>query len=87
VATLKEMSEGKEEKLRTIKLLVVGDAAVGKTTLLLSLRGRNTRQAHVLATDSVDLGDLTLEGIHYTCYDFAGQVLVLFVFALLPSLF
>ena len=71
------MSEGKEEKLRTIKLLVVGEAAVGKTTLLLSLQRHNTKQAiKPLATDGVDLGELILEDAHFICYDFAGQVLV-----------
>ena len=78
VNALKEMSEGKEEKLRTIKLLVVGDAAVGKTTLLMSLRGRSFKQASTpLATDGIDLGQLTLGDTNFTCYDFAGQVLSL----------
>ena len=89
VNTLKEMREGKEEKLRTIKLLVVGDAAVGKTTLLLSLQGHNTKQANKpLATDGVDLGELILEdNTHFTCYDFAGQVLVLHFPLTIPFFF
>ena len=78
VSALKELEEGKEEKCRTVKLLVVGDAAVGKTTLISKLQGKNTKQIKTLATDGIDLGELILNDIHLTCWDFAGQVLILF---------
>ena len=67
-----------KRRLRTIKLLVVGDAAVGKTTLVMTLRGHNTKDLKSIATDGIDMGDIMINDVNFTCYDFAGQVLVLF---------
>ena len=58
--------------LKEKKVLVVGDAAVGKTTLLRGLRGENEVAAKV-ATDGIEIGELRLDGVVLNCWDFAGQ--------------
>ena len=67
----KELKGGGME-LKEKKVLVVGDAAVGKTTLLRGLRGENEVGAKV-ATDGIEIGELRLEGVVLNCWDFAGQ--------------
>jgi len=86
VETMKQIREGTtEEKCRTVKLLVVGDAAAGKTTLVGWLQGKTrTRRGDgsggigvstpTLATDGIDLGEITIDDVRLSCWDFAGQV-------------
>ena len=78
VTTLKEIRDSKNEQCRSVKLMVVGDAAAGKTTLLTFLRGENVKgmSSPLLATDGIDLGELVLEDVRLSCWDFAGQVTV-----------
>ena len=59
-------------KLKEKKVLIVGDAAVGKTTLLRGLRGEN-EVASKVATDGIEIGELQLDGVVLNCWDFAGQ--------------
>ena len=67
----KELKGGGVE-LKEKKVLVVGDAAVGKTTLLRGLRGESEVAAKV-ATDGIEIGELRLDGVVLNCWDFAGQ--------------
>ena len=64
--------EGGGVELKEKKVLIVGDAAVGKTTLLRGLRGENDVAAKV-ATDGIEIGELRLDGVVLHCWDFAGQ--------------
>ena len=64
--------EGGGVELKEKKVLVVGDAAVGKTTLLRGLRGEDDVAAKV-ATSGIEIGELRLEGVLLNCWDFAGQ--------------
>ena len=59
-------------ELKEKKVLIVGDAAVGKTTLLRGLRGEDEVAAK-LATDGIEIGELRLDGVVLNCWDFAGQ--------------
>ena len=68
---MKELKQGGFE-LKEKKVLVVGDAAVGKTTLLRGLRGESEVAAKV-ATDGIEIGELYLGGVKLYCWDFAGQ--------------
>ena len=67
----KELKGGGVE-LKEKKVLVVGDAAVGKTTLLRALKGEDQVAAKV-ATDGIEIGELRLDGVVLNCWDFAGQ--------------
>ena len=68
---VRELKGGGVE-LKEKKVLVVGDAAVGKTTLLRGLGGENEVAAKV-ATDGIEIGELHLGGVVLNCWDFAGQ--------------
>ena len=68
---MKELKQGGME-LKEKKVLVVGDAAVGKTTLLRGLGGESEVVAKV-ATDGIEIGELYLGGVKLYCWDFAGQ--------------
>ena len=68
----KELKGGGGVELKEKKVLVVGDAAVGKTTLLRGLRGEDDVAAKV-ATDGIEIGELRLDGVLLNCWDFAGQ--------------
>ena len=56
-------------------MLVVGDASVGKTTLLRSLKeGRGDDVGKTTSsTDGIEIGELYLGGVCFSCWDFAGQ--------------
>ena len=70
ILMMKETKRGGVE-LKEKKVLVVGDAAVGKTTLLEGLKGKVS--ANTIATDGVEISELELEGMVLRCWDFAGQ--------------
>ena len=72
IDALKEIREGKVEKCKSTKLMVVGDAGVGKTCLLDAIHGKPF--AATYSTDGIDLGEAELGDIRFSCWDFAGQV-------------
>ena len=73
ILMVKELKGGGAE-LREKKVLIVGDAAVGKTTLLNRLGGKKEGDvAAKVATDGIEIGELKLEGVLMNCWDFAGQ--------------
>ena len=55
-----------------VKLLVVGKAAVGKTTLIRRLRGDGFTPL-LLSTDGIDLGRFQIQDFGFISYDFGGQ--------------
>jgi len=76
IGNLRESIRGGEEVLKEMKVMVVGEPAVGKTTMLRVLYGHNSQElaAHpCVATDGIDLGEITLEGHRLMFWDFAGQ--------------
>lgn len=54
-----------------LKVMVVGDPAVGKTTMIRRLTGQSLE--NILATDGIDLGNLIIEGYKFVMWDFGGQ--------------
>lgn len=73
---LRESLEGGEVEMREMKVMVVGEPAVGKTTMLRVLYGQSGSDvaAHpCVATDGIDLGEVTIEGYRLMMWDFAGQ--------------
>ena len=78
------------EPIRERKCLVMGDTAVGKTTLVRLLRGRSVEKGEIMSTDGIDLGMLTLtpykstvNPIQLSIWDFAGMVASSYSFFLL----
>jgi hypothetical protein len=65
---------GKRVPFKELKLLVVGKAAVGKTSLLRRLGGQlfSTR---LDSTDGVDLGQVKIGSITFSTWDFGGTLL------------
>jgi GTPase SAR1 family protein len=59
-------------KLNQVKLMVVGRAAVGKTSLIRSLYGR-AFDPTIISTDGIHLGEFTKDGIRFVTWDFGGQ--------------
>ncbi len=56
--------------------MIVGEAGVGKTTLMKRLSGSSSSEMEKhppVATDGVDLGELILNGFRFVCWDFAGK--------------
>ncbi len=71
-----ECLEGKQQACTEWKVMVVGEAGVGKTTMLRRLTGwtaADSQKRPPIATDGVDLGDLHINGIRFVCWDFAGE--------------
>ncbi|MDP2438257.1 MAG: protein kinase, partial [archaeon] len=58
--------------LNRVKLMVVGRAAVGKTTLVRTLFGKQL-DASIPSTDGIDLGLFRAGGIEFMIWDFGGQ--------------
>ena len=79
--------EKKERKNNEVKLMVVGEAGVGKTTLMWRMEGKEGEGGGEgggggggvggggVATDGIDLGEFSHEGVKFLCWDFAGQVI------------
>ena len=66
----------KLERFPEVKVMVLGDQAVGKTTLLRRLYRKKlskSPQQPPVATDGIDLGRMEMGGITFVCWDFAGQ--------------
>jgi small GTP-binding protein len=73
---LQESLKGGHFSCKEMKVMVVGEPAVGKTAMLKILYGTSLRElaAHpCVATDGIDLGEITLEGYRLMFWDFAGQ--------------
>src|SRR3989338_10620776 len=68
----RELLEGKPIELQEVKLMVVGRAAVGKTSLVRALC-HETFDANILSTDGIDIGSFSVEDARFICWDFAGQ--------------
>jgi internalin A len=76
IANLRESLKGGVTEFKEMKVMVVGEPAVGKTTMLKILYGTSPRElvAHpCVATDGIDLGEIILEGYRLMFWDFAGQ--------------
>jgi len=76
IVNIQESLKGGVVAFNEMKVMVVGEPAVGKTTMLKILYGQNTQEllAHpCVATDGIDLGEITLEGYRLMFWDFAGQ--------------
>src|SRR3989338_7405355 len=52
--------------------MVVGRAAVGKTSLVRALC-HETFDANILSTDGIDIGSFSVEDVRFVCWDFAAQ--------------
>ncbi|MDP1602858.1 MAG: protein kinase, partial [Legionella sp.] len=72
ISYAKGLLEGKLVQLNQVKMIVVGRAAVGKTTLARSLYGQKF-DPRIPSTDGIDLGEFTEEGIRFMTWDFGGQ--------------
>ena len=79
---LRQLSK-KSEKWNDMKLMIVGDAAVGKTSLVRYLIPRGSRAkldatGNTISTDGIDIADwsVTAKGrdLHFSVWDFGGQV-------------
>ena len=76
ILNLQESLKGGVVVFNEMKVMVVGEPAVGKTTMLRILYGQNSRELAArpcVATDGIDLGEITLEGYRLMFWDFAGQ--------------
>ena len=77
IINLRESLKGGVVPFKEIKVMVVGEPAVGKTTMLKILYGHSSSRELVtrpcVATDGIDLGEMTLEGYRMMFWDFAGQ--------------
>ena len=75
---IQQSKEGKLQPCTEWKVMVVGEAGVGKTTMIRRLNGwtaAETEKRPPIATDGVDLGELSINGIRFVCWDFAGRTL------------
>ena len=76
IENLCEALRGGEVVFKEMKVMVVGEPAVGKTTMLRVLYGQSSNELAAcpcVATDGIDLGEVTLEGYRLMFWDFAGQ--------------
>jgi hypothetical protein len=70
---------------KDLKLVFIGEASVGKTTLMRKLVNSTEGLETNISTDGVDMGDLLLSGFHFSCWDFGGQALYRYVHQLFLS--
>ena len=76
ILNIRESLDGKVVEFKELKVMVVGEPAVGKTSMVKVLSGRNPRELAsrpCLATDGIDLGEIHLDGYRLMFWDFAGQ--------------
>ena len=78
-AFLETLSNSEEVNYDGVKLMVVGEAAAGKTTLIKALggvEGNKLQKEKNVSTDGVDLGSLEFskEKVYFSVWDFGGQV-------------
>jgi internalin A len=71
-----------------LKMMVVGDAGAGKTTLMHRMRGKTNSDVlkmNLQSTDGIDLGEIEIDDIKFTCWDFGGQEVFRFTHQLFLS--
>ena len=76
IVNLQQSRSGGIVEFKEMKVMVVGEPAVGKTTMLKVLYGTASRELAAcpcVATDGIDLGEITLNGYWLMFWDFAGQ--------------
>jgi len=76
IFNLRESLKGGNVIFNEMKVMVVGEPAVGKTTMLKILYGNTSRDVAArpcVATDGIDLGEISLDGYRLMFWDFAGQ--------------
>ena len=76
IVNLQQSRSGGVVEFKEMKVMVVGEPAVGKTTMLKVLYGTTPRELAArpcVATDGIDLGEITLNGYRLMFWDFAGQ--------------
>ena len=74
VSYLQELSEGVVDN-REVKLAVVGEEGVGKTTLVQALRAKSkVCKKGVEKTDGIDVNPVQIEDITFNVFDTAGDV-------------
>jgi len=64
--------EGESEKLKEIKVLIVGEGASGKTSLSRTLRGKEFRTDET-TTHGINIDNITLDSVKIRIWDFGGQ--------------
>eukprot|EP01121_Diplochlamys_sp_Union-15-3_P005238 TRINITY_DN15567_c0_g1_i1.p1 TRINITY_DN15567_c0_g1~~TRINITY_DN15567_c0_g1_i1.p1 ORF type:complete len:208 (+),score=18.65 TRINITY_DN15567_c0_g1_i1:57-680(+) len=62
-------------KFSRVKLMLVGEGGVGKTTLVKYFTTRKLKKGFSLATDGIEIHDFSYKGVTFDCWDFAGQKL------------
>ncbi|MDP2438163.1 MAG: COR domain-containing protein, partial [archaeon] len=71
-------------KLNQVKLMVVGKAAAGKTTLVRTLQRRAVDRS-LTSTDGIDIGEFSMQGMRFVTWDFGGQKVYRFTHQLFLS--
>jgi len=72
---LEALDQGKTEEYSRVKVMFVGDANVGKTSLLKSMQADQAigLTDYSVATDGIDLEEIDHGSVTFDCWDFAGQ--------------
>jgi hypothetical protein len=72
-------AEGAGEKFNEVKLLIVGQENVGKTSLLRWFQSKKKKKPNlqVLSTDGIDIEQFEMKNIRFRAWDFAGASLYL----------
>eukprot|EP01125_Pyxidicula_operculata_P013090 TRINITY_DN4334_c0_g1_i1.p1 TRINITY_DN4334_c0_g1~~TRINITY_DN4334_c0_g1_i1.p1 ORF type:complete len:1370 (-),score=387.10 TRINITY_DN4334_c0_g1_i1:146-4255(-) len=73
---LEALEKGTSSQFMRVKVMFVGDANVGKTSLLhCFMHNRPYQDQFNIATDGIDLKQVEVGDINFDCWDFAGQEL------------
>ena len=59
---------------RKMKLIFIGKARVGKTSLTKSLKAKNNKASKTNITNGIAIQDITINDIEFSCWDFGGQL-------------
>lgn len=59
---------------KKMKLIFIGKARVGKTSLTKSLKAKNNKASKTNITNGIAIQDITINDIEFSCWDFGGQV-------------